>query len=431
MPRLSLDEIEAKLLDIAAEQLGLNRRTLFIEQRLVEDLGCDSLDMVELIMEIEEAFDVTLPDRRMPSVYKTVFTRSPFRLANLAELVYLQQGSGAPNDRGWRTEPRLCPEASKVAFTQLGGRFRRDKMHDSRLLEKVTGEKESTVFRRRTDGMRCLLLPAATVEIGSPHADADRDARPQHSVYLDSFFIDAEPVSTTAYCRFLNSLDALSETHLRDWFILEPNDDRVVHQLISCDAGNWRPIVGAETWPMILVSWFGACAYSLWANDCDWQCYSDPGVITRLPSEAQWEYASRGAKFREFPWGDDLADDHRMRFARHRRSQQYSATSLPLADVHDRLGMSPFGLHHMAGNVWQWCADWYDETFYSRPESLARNPVNWTETGIRSERGGSWIGPATLCRSSYRRGRPPSARGRCLGFRCVTLLGDTITSGTD
>ena len=81
----------------------------------------------------------------------------------------------------------------------------------------------------------------------------------------------------------------------------------------------------------------------------------------------------------------------------------------------------PFGLHHMAGNVWQWCRDWYDPSFYQRAEANATNPVNRTPTLVRSERGGSWIGPAELCRSSYRRGRPPSVRGRCLGFRCASV----------
>ena len=91
-----------------------------------------------------------------------------------------------------------------------------------------------------------------------------------------------------------------------------------------------------------------------------------------------------------------------------------------MADVNAESGMSPFGLHHMAGNVWQWCRDWYDDAFYTRPEAGRANPVNLTPTTARSERGGSWIGPADLCRSSFRRGRPPAARGRCLGFRCVS-----------
>jgi formylglycine-generating enzyme required for sulfatase activity len=244
---------------------------------------------------------------------------------------------------------------------------------------------------------------------------------------LDSFLIDAEPVSATAYCRFLNSIGEIGPETLADWFVLDPQDDRNKHMLVQHGESGWRPVPGAERWPMILVSWHGANAYSLWANGRNWQGYlGGPCGETDsfLPSEAQREYAARGAGYQPFPWGDAPPSLGSMRYAQHRRSATYRADTLPMADVNEPLGMSPFGLHHMAGNVWQWCRDWYDEAFYARPEANRANPVNRSPTRVRSERGGSWVGPAELCRSSYRRGRPPSARGRCLGFRCVSSAGD-------
>lgn len=267
--------------------------------------------------------------------------------------------------------------------------------------------------------MRCVSIPSGAVEIGCDAPDTPADEKPLHVVEMDSFLIDAEPVSTTAYCRFLNSLGPTSPEVLTDLFALAAQDERNQHVLLQQVDGAWRPVPGTERWPMVLVSWYGASAYSLWANGVDWTGYRDEESGCFLPTEAQWEYAARGSLQQRFPWGEEPQSEERLRYGQHRRQATYRAETMPLADVNEPLGVSPFGLHHMAGNVWQWCRDWYDPSFYSRPEAGWGNPVNFRPSGVRSERGGSWVGPAELCRSSFRRGRPPQARGRCLGFRCV------------
>jgi formylglycine-generating enzyme len=419
--RLRLTEIESRVCDVVAEQLGFPRNEVSPTSRLIEDLHCDSLELVELIMEIEQTFCVTLPDDCPIPVYKAVFTRSPFRLADLAELIYLQQGTGVPDRKRWRTKPVVPPPASSVPFSQLGGLWPRNEEGRGALLESLPRNTPVAQYRRHADGMRCMLIPAAQVGIGSDSMDGFADERPRHVVEIDSFLIDAEPVSTTAFCRFLNSVGDVSPEVLTDWFILDPNDDRQQHMVIECVEGEWRPLTHADRWPMILVSWYGANAYSLWANSKEWSSYADDTMAAEcfLPTEAQWEYAARGNTSRRFPWGDEAPTHDKMRFAQHARSRVHQPGVLPLSNVNDEMGMSPFGLHHMAGNVWQWCRDWYDEEFYRKPASVDRNPLNRTPTQARSERGGSWVGPAELCRSSHRRGRPPHARGRCLGFRCV------------
>lgn len=271
------------------------------------------------------------------------------------------------------------------------------------------------------------MQPAATVEIGPDAPCFDRDSSPQHKVQLDSFLIDAETVSTTAYCRFLNSIGSVEHDRLLDWFLLTDSDDRTEHVLIGQTEAGWQPTLGCEEFPMILVSRYGANAYSLWANKRDWRNYRMEGgaeSASFLPTEAQWEYAARGPTFKEYPWGDEPPSVKRMRYGQHTIAETYTPQTLPMDAVNATVGMSPFGLHHMAGNVWQWCRDWYDAQFYSRPQASERNAFNWSETGIRSERGGSWVGPAELCRSSHRRGRSPIARGRCLGFRCISDVGE-------
>ncbi len=375
-----------------------------------------------MIMAIEEEFSVTIPSALPNAVYKSVFTRQNYRLRDMAEIVYLQEGTGTPERAGWFRGITSSTVPHRIPFSQLSGVWKPDAYSlVQQLFEPLDSSGHEKSYRRRSDGMRCVLIPAAEVEIGSDDSLAAPDETPRHRVQLDAFLIDAEPVSSTAYCRFLNSVSA-SEQQLRDWFVLEPSDDRQQQMPIEHADQGWRPVTGVEKLPMILVSWFGANAYALWANAKNWQQYRTNDRY--LPTEAQWEYAARGRRSQNYPWGETVDTPDRMVCAQHGRGDTYQANNLRMAAVNDCLGMSPFGLHHMAGNVWQWCRDWYDSSFYNHPEASQVNPCNSQETGIRSERGGSWVGPAELCRSSYRRGRAPHARGRCLGFRCVSSLED-------
>lgn len=415
--RIELSEIEQRVCDIASEQLGVERNQISPTSRVIEDLNCDSLDFVELIMTMEDEFDVTIPDKPNNAVAKTLFTRRPFRLSDLAETVYLYQGSGKPTRKWLRKTNERDPDDSNAHFTQLGGCWRRDSSQPPiPFWEPLPTETKTKQFRRRSDGMRCCLLATEETTIGSDEPDALPDEQPSHAVRLDAFLIDAEPVSTTAYCRFLNSIDA-NEANFRDWFLLDSDDDRTTQLPIVPSLTGWRPVVGVETLPMVLVSWFGANAYSLWANDSNWNAYDTDQEF--LPTEAQWEFAAQGA-YQAPSANNPESEEATFIFGRHQPGAEYQANTMPMAPVHVPLGVSSFGLNHMAGNVWQWCRDWFAEDFYHRPDSRGTNPVNKLETGIRSERGGSWVGPVELCRTTYRRGRNPNARGRCLGFRCVS-----------
>lgn len=221
----------------------------------------------------EEAFGVTLSTQAPKPVYKAVFTRQPFRLADLAELVYFQQGTGTP-ERSFLRAPKTQPSpAQAVPFTQLSGTWN-DSPFEKRLFEPLTSDNPAPQFRWRSDGMRCVLIPAAAVENGRDGPDAEPDERPLHVVHLDAFLIDAEPVGPEV---------------LADWVILDAHDDRNEHVLIVQAVAGWHPVSGAERRPMILVSWYGANASSLWANGRDWMDYRDDAMGCFLPTEAQWE----------------------------------------------------------------------------------------------------------------------------------------------
>lgn len=424
---VSQPEIEARVCDIASEQLGIRRAEVHPGLRIIQDLHCDSLDLVELFMEIENEFDVALPGDAPNPAYKVVFTRDQIRLRDLAELVYLQQGSGHVRGRSRFGYTTIAPARDINLFTQLSGKAAPDEYAAEPLYEKLGKNSQNLpTFRRRTDGMVCVQIPAAEVEIGSGD-DRFTDEAPAHRVELGAFLMDQETVSVVAYCRFLNSIGPVAPAVLREWFMLTPDDKRREHELVRQDEqGDWSPLRGTQRLPMILVSWYGANAYSLWANRGDWLNYSADRAghpeNCFLPSEAQWEYAARGPLPREFPWGDGPAEPWLAQFARHTPSVKYRPDTLPMASVNTDLGVSPFGVRHMAGNVWQWCRDWYAPEFYRSAQAMLPNAVNKNSSAIRSERGGSWVGPAFLCRSSYRRGRAPEAKGRCLGFRCVGAL---------
>jgi len=335
-------------------------------------------------------------------------------------------GTGTPTRNDWRVNRALPPPAEEVPFTQLGPAP--EKGRRGPLYEPLGPNREGyDEYRRRTDGMRCVLIPADLTKLGTNAPDARADQRPQHTVHLTEFLMDAEPVSHAAFARFLNSLREVPPPILAEWCGVADDEKRGAQYALYRDRHGWKPTPGTERQPMILVSWFGANAYSLWAHGLDWRLYRSEGTMPErgpchLPSEAQWEYAARGGEALRVPPDHGLVEASNARVAQHTAGADFQADSLPAAQVSVRLGMSPFGLHHMAGNVWQWCRDWYDPDFYQKPEALLPDPQNIAPTGIRSERGGSWVGPPELASPWYRRGRPPEARGRCLGFRCVGHL---------
>ena len=143
---------------------------------------------------------------------------------------------------------------------------------------------------------------------------------------------------------------------------------------------------------MVGVSWFEAAAFCSWAG-------------CRLPTEAEWERAARGTTGRKYPWGDEPAEPERLNFAgTHRPSDAGGDLSA---------GATPEGISDLAGNVWEWCADWFAE-YTGRAVSNPRGPE---QAAHRVLRGGSWGFDARYCRAAYRGGFGPQVRGGDLGFR--------------
>lgn len=290
-----------------------------------------------------------------------------------------------------------------------------------------------TRYFRSTDGIECVLLPAAWVWIGAGMSDAEAlpFEKPCHPVQLSRFLIDVEPVSVGAFARFLNVTNPPFEA-LHDWglFLLD-GDERDCHLPLHCNHDCiWEAKPGVPlSWPMIMVSWYGANAYSLWANGRDWRTYRS-AANSFLPTEAQWEYAARGACPTIFPWGDAPAAPGMLNVCWNMEAHDpnsHTSTPLdkfPLVPVNVEMGMSPFGLRHMAGNVMNWCRDTYDANFYNSNGACLPDAWNCANEGLKVERGGNWVEPAEVARSSWRRGRGADCKGRCLGFRCIGIAAE-------
>jgi formylglycine-generating enzyme required for sulfatase activity len=189
---------------------------------------------------------------------------------------------------------------------------------------------------------------------------------------------------------------------------------------------NWRNpgFPQTEEQPVVNISWSDAKAY------CDWLTRTE-GRTYRLPTEAEWEYACRAGTGTRFSCGD-LAEgleghanvaDRELKKKLERLPKQKVAGER-ITDIDDgfaytapvgSLMPNKFGLHDMHGNVWEWCADWYDKGYYNKSPPV--DPVNTKAGLLRVYRGGSWYVPGWSCQSAVRIAAAPSYRRFDLGFR--------------
>ncbi len=265
-----------------------------------------------------------------------------------------------------------------------------------------------TLLVRESDSMPMVLVPGGTFMMGSAddNVNAGDDEKPQHEVTLDSFYIDKYEVSVAQYALFLNDLGGYERAcnqidcawpreraGTANYLSIQENEDGTATFMPFQDFGDY---------PINYVTWYGANNYCQWAGG-------------RLPTEAEWEYAARGTDGRTYPWGNREPDALRAVF----NSDSFENIK-PVDALPD--GASPFGAFAMAGNMWEWVADWYDSAYYS--VSPANNPTG-PEGDQRVTRGGGWPNNnlADRLRSANRSASSPHTISAIIGFRCAFPLG--------
>ncbi|MBE7536719.1 MAG: SUMF1/EgtB/PvdO family nonheme iron enzyme [Anaerolineales bacterium] len=241
-----------------------------------------------------------------------------------------------------------------------------------------------------SDGVTMMFVPAGEFSMGS---DSGSDVeKPIHSVTLDAYFIDKYEVTNAAYKRCVDAGGCeppkQSSSYTRTAYYSNPEFDE---------------------YPIIYVDWNMANAY------CEWRG-------ARLPTEAEWEKAARGLDERTYPWGNTF-DGTKLNFCDKNCSFDWAdknvddgyADTAPVGSYQD--GVSPYGLFDMAGNVWEWVADWYDSDYYIN--SPASNPLGPSSGQSRVLRGGSWGFYVNDVRSAGRGWVTPDYFEFYIGFRCA------------
>jgi formylglycine-generating enzyme len=239
-------------------------------------------------------------------------------------------------------------------------------------------------------------------------ADAEDDERPVHRVFIGEFSIGRFAVSQDEYGRFIGATGYPAPAVRNLPLVTAGGRDAIFRERAAGYV--WvadRPPAGRANHPIVLVRFDDAVAY------CQWLSQSLDRVF-RLPTEAEWEKAARGgAEGWRYPWGNDV-DSSRCNFLADPATKAQSGTR--------PVGMYPpnaYGLHDMAGNVWEWVSDWYSSDYYDTTGE-ARDPGGPSSGSMRLVRGGAWVNrDVGMLRCAYRHQVPPDTYAYSIGFRVV------------
>ncbi|MGH1505338.1 MAG: formylglycine-generating enzyme family protein [Acidimicrobiales bacterium] len=291
-----------------------------------------------------------------------------------------------------------------------------------------------TIEAAPTDTSGQVLVPGGTFTMGDAFGEgysADGE-QPAHRVTVAAFFLDPVAVTNERFAAFVEATGWVTDAEhigVSAVFHLAFDGDpsHVRHRVgatpwwLAVDGADWRHPEGPHSsidhrgdHPAVHVSWFDAHAFCRWAG-------------TTLPTEAQWEYAARGGLAgRRFPWGDELTNDGEWRcnifqghFPTDNTGDDGHLTTAPV----DAFTPNGYGLHQLAGNVWEWCADWFSPfTYRDRAAGPVTDPGGPAIGSSRVMRGGSYLCHDSYChryRVAARSSTTPDSATANIGFRCA------------
>ena len=235
-----------------------------------------------------------------------------------------------------------------------------------------------------------VFIPAGEYLRGRSHSLPDdhlkwfptllKDDQPTRRIFVSAFYLDEHEVTNGQYLAFV----------------------KATRHAVPYNWPKGELPTGKENFPVVDVSWADAAAYCQWAGK-------------RLPTEAEWERAARGlVEGKQYPWGDDPPA---------RGNSRFDAVDGP-GEV-KQFKPNYFGVYDVAGNVWEWCSDWYAKDYYaSAPE---KDPVGPKSGLYRVLRGGSWADEPKFLTCAHRSWARPAERSPNIGFRCAQSLRPSST----
>lgn len=308
------------------------------------------------------------------------------------------------------------------------------------------------IYAKEVNTKGMVKIPAGSFLMGSDKNDAYNDEKPLHIVKIKAFWMDETEVTNEQFATFVKATNYITTAEkIPDWDDLKqqlppntfkPNKENFVpiglvfympekiFNLVDytqwwmiVPQANWRQpegpdsdIINKENYPVVQISWADAIAYAKWAKK-------------RLPTEAEWEWAARGGLTNKlYPWGNQHPDSN---IAKANIWQGDFPIKNKINDGFEKLApvksyaSNGYGLYDMAGNVWEWCSDWYNENYYEecKKKEPVDNPLGATIPYDSNEpyslkkiqRGGSF-----LCNDNY-----------CSGFRVSRRMKNAYDSGTN